>query len=109
MFLNKILKIPKIFNIFFPDSGHNGFDSNTSPLFTAYLCTQISHFSYVTYWYQFLHECAKFAVQDAYTIYKPRHEKTNNVFFEQVRHKPSRTGTEDAGLDAGDFGGRKYR
>ena len=28
-------------------------------------------------------------------ILEPHHEKTNNVVSEQVRHKPSCTGTED--------------
>ena len=35
-------------------------------------------------------------------LFEPRHEKTNNVVFEQVRHKPSCT------LEAANFGFRKY-
>ena len=30
-----------------------------------------------------------------YIKYEPHHEKTNNVVFEQVQHKPSCTCTED--------------
>ena len=116
MFFNKILKISKNQHIFSRfracASFHNGFDSNTSlhsilvyASITFFVCDILVPVFHMNVQFS---KC-EFAIQDTYTIYKPRHEKTNNVIFEQVGHKPSCTGTEDAGLDAGDFGCRKRK